>query len=138
MRRILLVAAGALVVVVLCAALLVFWLLSGDGLRLAIERQATAWLGQPVKIGQARAGIFPRTAIRLRDVRVGDPVRVALAEVDVSTDFRELLSRRIQDADVTIANSRIEMPLPFTVPSGDGGAAPNASAAATASSPLRP
>jgi uncharacterized protein involved in outer membrane biogenesis len=131
MRRILLVAAGALVVVVLCAALLVFWLFSGDGLRLAIEQQATAWLGQPVKIGQARAGIFPRTAIRLRDVRVGDPVRVALAEVDVSTDFRELLSRRIQDADVTIANSRIEMPLPFTVPSGDGGDAPNASAAAT-------
>jgi hypothetical protein len=131
MRRILLFTAGALVVVVLCAALLVFWLFSGDGLRLAIEQQATAWLGQPVTIGQARAGIFPRTAIRLRDVRVGDPVRVALAEVDVSTDFRELLSRRIQDADVTIANSRIEMPLPFTVPSGDGGAAPNASAEAT-------
>jgi hypothetical protein len=125
MRRILLVVVGALVLVVLVAAALVLWLFSGDGLRLAIEQQATAWLGQPVNIGQARAGIFPRTAIRLRDVRIGEPVRVTLAEVDVSTDFRELLSRRIQDADVTIANSRIEMPLPFTLPSGDGGAAPN-------------
>src|SRR5262245_3245655 len=98
MRRILLLVVGALVVVVLCAAALVLWLFSGDGLRLAIEQQATAWLGQPVNIGQARAGIFPRTAIRLRDVRIGAPVRVTLAEVDVSTDFRELLSRRIQDA----------------------------------------
>lgn len=133
MRRILLVVAGALVVVVLVAAALVLWLFSGDGLRLAIEQQATAWLGQPVKIGRARAGIFPRTVIRLRDVRVGDPVRVALAEVDVSTDFRELLSRRIQDADVTIANSRVELPLPFTVPSGDGDAAPKASGESTES-----
>ena len=129
MRRILLVVAGALVVLVLGAALLVFWLFSGDGLRLAIEQQATAWLGQPVKMAQARAGIFPRTAIRLRDVRVGEPARLALAEVNVSTDFRELLSRRIQDADVTIANSRIELPLPFTIPSGGG--APSASGDAT-------
>jgi hypothetical protein len=80
-----------------------------------------AFLGQPVKIGRARAGVFPRTAIHLGDVRIGDPARVTLAEVDVSTDFRELLSRRIQDAAITIANSRIEMPLPFTIPSGGEG-----------------
>jgi hypothetical protein len=80
-----------------------------------------SFLGQPVKIGRARAGIFPRTAIHLADVRIGDPARVALADVDVSTDFRELLSRRIQDAAITIANSRIEMPLPFTIPSGGEG-----------------
>ena len=48
--------------------------------------------------------------------RIGAPARVTLADVDISTDFRELLSRRIQDAAITIANSRIEMPLPFTIP----------------------
>ena len=121
MRKLLLYLVLAVVVVMLCAAGFVYWFFSGDGLRRAIEQQATAFLGQPVKIGRARAGVFPRTAIHLGDVRIGDPARVTLAEVDVSTDFRELLSRRIQDAAITIANSRIEMPLPFTIPSGGEG-----------------
>ena len=117
MRKILLFLALGIVAIVVCAAGLVYWFFSGDGLRLAIEQQATAWLGQPVMVGRASAGIFPRTAIKLGDIRVGDPVRVTLANVDVSTDFRELLSRRIQDATITISNSRIEMPLPFSIPS---------------------
>jgi len=126
-RKIILLVIGAIVVVAVCAAGLVYWFFSGDGLRLAIEQQATAYLGQPVKVGRARAGIFPRTAIHLSDVRVGEPARVTLAEVDVSTDFRELLSRRIQDAAITIANSRIEMPLPFALPaSSEGDSAANA------------
>ena len=108
---------GIVVLVFLCAAGFVYWTFSGDGLRRTIEQQATAWLGQPVKVGRASAGIFPRTAIRLGDIRVGDPVRLTLADVDVSTDFRELLSRRIQDATVTVSNSRIELPLPFSIPS---------------------
>jgi uncharacterized protein involved in outer membrane biogenesis len=121
MRKLLLYLVLAVVVVMLCAAGFVYWFFSGDGLRQAIEQQATSFLGQPVKVGRARAGIFPRTAIHLGDVRIGDPARVTLADVDVSTDFRELLSRRIQDAAITIANSRIEMPLPFTIPSGGEG-----------------
>ena len=121
MRKALLFLVSAIVIVVLCATIFVYWFFSGDGLRRAIEQQATAWLGQPVKVGRARAGIFPRTAIHLGDVRIGDPARVTLAEVDVSTDFRELVSRRIRDAAITIANSRIEMPLPFTIPSGGEG-----------------
>ncbi len=125
MRKIILFVIGAIVVVAVCAAGLVYWFFSGDGLRLAIEQQATAFLGQPVTVGRARAGIFPRTAIHLSDVRVGEPARVTLANVDVSTDFRELLSRRIQDAAITIANSRIEMPLPFSLPASGEGEAPN-------------
>jgi hypothetical protein len=126
-RKIVLLAIGAIVVVAVGAAGLVYWFFSGDGLRLAIEQQATAFLGQPVKVARARAGIFPRTAIHLSDVRVGEPARVTLADVDVSTDFRELLSRRIQDATITIANSRIEMPLPFALPpSSEGDPAANA------------
>ena len=118
MRKLLLILVALVVSVSAIAAGAVYWLFSGDGLRLAIEQQATAWLGQPVSVGRARAGIFPRTAIHLSNVRIGEPTRVTLADVDVSTDFRELLSRRIQDATVTIANSRIEMPLPFSIPSG--------------------
>src|SRR5512145_275281 len=112
MRKIILWLIGIVVLVFLCAGVFVYWFFSGDGLRRAIEQQATSWLGQPVTIGRARAGIFPRTSIRLGDVRVGNPARLTLADVDVSTDFRELLSRRIQDATVTVSNSRIELPLP--------------------------
>jgi len=118
MKKVLLRVVLVLVVLVLGTAAAVYWFFSGDGLRLTLEQQATAWLGQPVRIGRASAGLFPRAAIRLGDVRIGEPVRVTLADVDVSTDFRGLLSRRIQDAAVTIANSRIEMPLPFTIPAG--------------------
>jgi uncharacterized protein involved in outer membrane biogenesis len=117
-RKLLLILVALVVSVSAIAAGAVYWLFAGDGLRLAIEQQASEWLGQPVSVGRARAGIFPRTAIHLSNVRIGEPARVTLAEVDVSTDFRELLSRRIQDATVTIANSRIEMPLPFSIPSG--------------------
>jgi uncharacterized protein involved in outer membrane biogenesis len=118
MRKIILFLLGGIVVVALGATAFVYWFFSGDGLRSAIEQQATAWLGQPVTVGRASAAIFPRTAIRLGDIRVGDPVRLTLADVDVSTDFRELISRRIQDATITLSNSRIELPLPFAVPSG--------------------
>jgi uncharacterized protein involved in outer membrane biogenesis len=124
MRKVLLFLVSAIVIVVLCATIFVYWFFSGDGLRRAIEQQATAWLGQPVTVGRARAGIFPRTAIHLGDVRIGEPARVTLAAVEVSTDFRELLSRRIQDAAITVADSRIEMPLPFTIPANGEGKTP--------------
>ena len=117
MRKLLLYVVTGVVVVALCAVAFMYWFFSGDGLRRAIELQTTAFLGQPVKVGRARAGLLPRTAIHLSDVRIGEPARVTLADVDVSTDFRGLLSRRIEDATITIANSRVEMPLPFSIPS---------------------
>jgi hypothetical protein len=130
MRKILLSLVIGVVVVGLCGTAFLYWFFSGDGLRHAIEEQATAWLGQPVRIARARAALFPRAAIRLGDVRIGEPARVSLANVDVSTDFRELISRRIQDAAITISNSRIEMPLPFALPDdGDAGTAANTSGA---------
>jgi hypothetical protein len=110
---------GALAVVIaipLIASIAVYALLGSDEIRVALERQATRWLGQPVAIGSATARIFPRPSISLRNVRVGDPVRVALDQVELSTGLRPLLSRRIEDAKVAISNSSILMPLPFSIP----------------------
>lgn len=109
------------VVVILCilaaaAAAFVYWFFSGDGVRLALERQATAWLGEPVRIESASAQLFPRIALQLGNVRVGDPVRVTLADVEVSTGLRALLSRRVEDAEIIVSDSRVDMPLPFSVP----------------------
>ena len=90
----------------------IYWFLSGDGIRLAIEQQATAWLGRPVRIESASALFFPRVGITLRNVRVGEPATLTLATVAVSTDMRALLDRRIEQAEITVSDSRIQMPLP--------------------------
>lgn len=112
MRRLLIV---PLVILALAAAA-VSWFFSGDGIRRALERQASAWLGQPVHIASARAQIFPRVAIQLTDVRVGAPERLTLADVEVSTGLAGLLARRVEDTEVIVSDSRVELPLPFVIP----------------------
>lgn len=119
MRRILIIVAATLVGVVLIATMAIYWFFSGDGMRLALEQQATARLGQPVRIQAARGQIFPRPGIGLTGVTVGNPVRLTLSNVDVSTDLRALLSRRIEDARIVISDSTIQMPLPFALPEED-------------------
>ena len=118
MRRLLLVGLACLATLVVLAAAGIYWLLSGDGIRTALEHQATAWLGQPVHISSARVEFLPRLAIRLDGVTVGEPAQVTLAEVTVSTALRALLGGRIADAEVRIRNSRVDLPLPFELPSG--------------------
>lgn len=97
-----------------------YWFFSGDGVRRALQQQASQWLGQPVTIGSATAQVFPRLGIQLGDVRVGEPARLTLADVEVSTGLRALLSRRIEDAEIIISNSRIDMPLTFAIPESSG------------------
>ena len=116
----LLIAAATIAAVVLVAAGGLYWFFSGDGMRRALEQQATAWLGQPVRIKAARGQLFPRPGIGLSAVEVGEPVRLTLSSVDLSTDLRALLNRRIEDARVVISDSTIQMPLPFAIPEQDG------------------
>jgi len=115
-RRLTLIAAGILLVVGVGAAFAFYELMSGDGVRLALERQGTNWLGQPVRIGSATARIFPRPGLTLHDVRAGEPVRFVLADLQISTGLKPLWSRRIVDAEIAVSNSRIDLPLPFTLP----------------------
>jgi uncharacterized protein involved in outer membrane biogenesis len=116
------IAAATLVGVVLLATIAIYWFFSGDGMRRALEQQATARLGQPVKIKAARGQIFPRPGIGLHDVEVGEPARLTLSNVDVSTDLRALLSRRIEDARIVISDTTIQMPLPFALPDDESSA----------------
>jgi len=112
------VIAVVLVVLVAIVTLASYWLFAGDGIRVAVEAQASSWLGQPVRIGEASVGLFPRASVRLRDIAVGEPAQLTLADVQLSTGLRALLGRRIEDARVVIADSSIQMPLPFAVPTG--------------------
>jgi hypothetical protein len=116
----LIIAVATIAAVVLIAAGGLYWFFSGDGMRRALEQQASAWLGQPVRITAARGQLFPRPGIGLSGVEVGEPVRLTLSSVDLSTDLRALLNRRIEDATVVISDSIIQMPLPFAIPEQDG------------------
>src|ERR1051325_8614286 len=128
LRRILLSAAGVLLVVALVLAAAGYWYLSGDGVRIALESQATKWLGQRVTLGGAGARLFSRPRITPRGRRAGDPVRIMLGDVELSTGLAPLWSHRIEDAEVAIADSRIDMPLPFALPApGERTAAPPSS-----------
>ena len=115
-RRLFLILVGILLVVAAGLFVGFYQLMSGDSVRLALERQATSWLGQPVRIGAARARIFPRPGLTLHDVRAGEPVGLMLSDLQISTGLRPLWSRRIADAEISVANSRINLPLPFTLP----------------------
>src|SRR5687768_14381195 len=125
MKRVLLITGIVLVVLVAGAAGALYWFLSGDGIRRTLEQQASAWLGQPVQIGSARAQFFPRIGLELGNVRAGNPARVTLQSVSISATLRPLLQRRIEDAVITLADSRIELPLPFSIPTtGEDAATP--------------
>jgi uncharacterized protein involved in outer membrane biogenesis len=117
-RRLIVATIAAVLILMAVAAGAAYWLLARDGFRRALEAQATAWLGQPVRIGAARAQFLPRPAIQLRDIRVGDPEQLALDDVELAADFRPLLKGLIENADVMVSDSRIEMPLPFGLPRG--------------------
>ena len=98
------------------AAVALIWRLNDDDVRRALEREATTWFGQPVRIGSASVTVFPRVALRLRDVRAGDPARITLEAVDVSPALRPLFAGRIEDAELVVSDTRLQVPLPLGLP----------------------
>jgi uncharacterized protein involved in outer membrane biogenesis len=123
LRRLILALLAVVTILVLVAAGAAYWFFSRDGLRRALEAQATAWLGHPVRIGRAGAQFLPRPAIQLGDVRVGEPVQLTLADVDVSADLRPLFDGRLENAALLVSGSQVDMPLPFALPRGPSGEA---------------
>ena len=115
-RRLLLYVTAGVLVLVMFAAGGLYWFLSNDGIRIALEQQASAWLQQPVHIASTGVRFWPRPGLTLRDVTVGRPARLTLGEVAVSTELTALLRGRIADAAIRIGNTRLELPLPFEIP----------------------
>lgn len=113
---------GGVLALVLVAAGILYWFLSNDGIRVGLEQQASAWLKQPVRIAKVGAQFWPRPGVTLEQVAIGQPARLTLAEVGVSTELSALLRRRIADGAIRIRNTRLELPLPFEIPTSSGGA----------------
>ncbi|MGE0042297.1 MAG: AsmA family protein [Vicinamibacterales bacterium] len=123
---------GVVVLLVVAGIGVTVWarsVLTGDNVRAAIAEQVSDAIGQPVTIGQLSASVYPRVVVDLGDVTIGQPAAITLASVRLGTDFRALLSRRIEHADVRVDGATIAVPLPeFAVaaaaPSSSDGAAP--------------
>ena len=115
-KRLLLVVAAVTIVAFVAVAGTAYWLFSRDGFRTALESQASSWLGHPVKIGGAKAQLFPRIAVQLTGIAAGERSELTLDEVQISADLRPLFSGRIENADVRVSGSVIDMPLPFALP----------------------
>ena len=108
-RKLLLAVAVALVLLAVVLGIAARVVLGGDAVRVAIEQQASAALGQPVRIQSATPRIFPKPAIHLTGVSVGAGKQVTIERASLATGLRALLSRRIENAELRIEGSRIDV-----------------------------
>lgn len=111
MRKILLALAIGVVLIVVGGVLFVRSLLDPEHVRQSLERQVSATLGQPVRIGSAELAFWPRAGVTLTGLVVGEPAALTLARTEVSTELRALIDRRIVDADVVVQDSELDLPL---------------------------
>jgi uncharacterized protein involved in outer membrane biogenesis len=132
-KRLLVIASLGLVTLLAALPFGVRALLGSDAVRAAVEQQASRAVGAPVRIARLHIAVFPRAGLEMGDVTIGDPVRANLTAVQVSTGLGGLLSRRVEDAEVSLEGGRI--PLPFSIPGLERAAATTSAAAAPAESP---
>jgi uncharacterized protein involved in outer membrane biogenesis len=122
------IVAGVLLLVVALVAVLVFWgksILANERVRSALAAQVSKAIGQPVSVGSIDATIVPRVTVTLGDVTIGDQKQISVGSLHVGTDFRALLSRRIEHAALQLNGAKIELPLPtFTIASSPEPAEP--------------
>jgi hypothetical protein len=95
----------------------------------AIEQQLSARLGDTVRIDTLGASFFPRVTLNMRNVSIGDPRKATIAEISIATGLRGLLSKRIEEGEIIVSNSRVpaDMLLGFAAAAASGGpSAPDA------------
>ena len=117
-----------LVVLLLATGIgLFFWarsVLSTDNVRTTLAKQLSKILGQPVVVQGVSATIYPRITVRLTGVAIGTGSEITLDALDVGTDVRALLSRRIEAATLRIDGAHLSLPLPPIAFGGSGGSTP--------------
>jgi len=129
--------AGVALLVLLGVA--AWWLVTPERIRTSLEDQASRAIGMPTHIERLSVTWFPTVALQLENVRIGDPPQVTASELDVSAGLRGILSRRVDDAALTIRKSRLDLPTLLALVSRltkgeSGGAAPQAGSGFTIAS----
>ena len=114
-----------LVLVAIAVALFARGTIGSAAVKRTLEQQLSARLGEPVRIDTLGASFFPRVTLDMRNVSIGDPARATIAELSVATGLRGLLSKRIEDGEIILSNSRVpaEMVLGFAGAAASGGSA---------------
>jgi hypothetical protein len=101
-----------LVVLLLLAAALAVAVrvaLGGDRIKAAIEAQATSALGRPVTIATAEPRFFPRVSLDLTGISIGSTKEVHIERARLSTGLRALFGLRVEQADIAVERSRIDV-----------------------------
>ncbi len=109
MRKLIVIVAVAGIVLIGALAIAIRVLLGGDRVKAAIEAQAASALGQPVTIQTAVPRLFPRVSLDLRGITIGKAREVTIEQVRLATGFRALVQRRIQDAEIQVERSQIDV-----------------------------
>jgi hypothetical protein len=97
----------ALIVVLAGAA---WWFVTPERIRTSLEEQASRAIGMPTHIERLSVVWFPTVKLQLENVRIGEPAQLTASELDVSAGLRGVLSRRVEDAALTIRKSRLDLP----------------------------
>ena len=133
MKR-LLILLGVIAVLAALLAIAVRIALGGDRIKAAIESQATIALGQPVTIRTASPRFFPRVSLDLDGIAIGSSREVRIERVRLATGLRALVRRRVEEADVSVEESRIDVRWALALMAAMAGEAPGAKPPAAPSS----
>jgi len=101
---------GLVLVLLIAAAWIIRSRLTTDSIKSTLEEQASAALGEPVRIGALSVRWYPRPGLTLDGVTVGTSRAMSIDRLVVSTGLRPLLSRHIAEAEVLIEQSRLDAP----------------------------
>jgi AsmA protein len=115
MARKILIATLVVLALLAAAAVVLRRLVDPEAVRAAVEQQATAALGQPVRVGAVDWAFSARPRVVFTDVQIGSPAAITLRRVELATGLRALLSKRVEGAGIVLSGSRIQLPLPFTL-----------------------
>lgn len=109
MKKLLLIVAAVLALVAIGLVVAVRTLLDAERIRATVVSEASAALGMPVTLASADVSIWPRAGLTLTDLVAGQPPMITLHSVRVTTALGALLSRRIEDAEVTVSGSHVDV-----------------------------
>src|SRR5688572_534443 len=110
MKKLLIIGLTVIIIAIAGLAVAVRLLIDPERVRSTIAAQASAALGMPVALQAAEVSIWPRPRVTLNGLKVGEPASLTLNTIEVATALRALLSRRIENAELTIADSTVDLP----------------------------
>ncbi len=110
MKKLLVIALAFILLVVGGLAIGVRMLIDPERVRSTIAAQASTAIGMPVTLQAADVSIWPRPRVTLSGLKVGEPASLTLNTIEVATALGALLSRRIENAELTIADSTVDLP----------------------------